>query len=116
MGERARLRESNSFRTIPTITAAAALPVPDTGDCFYISGSTAITSLVTSQIEPGRIVTFVGVATGDGAFSSPTAKASATSGQYVTDAGGHTLDKIGIIEFRQLDNGVWVMNGFTALA
>ena len=92
---------------IPTIASAAALPIPDAGEYFLVSGTTTITSIQQSRVWPGRRITLHAASSSTAVSITSTDIASATSGQIYLNT-SFILVQGGSIELRQNPDGVWI--------
>lgn len=100
-----------SNRGLATLTAAATVVVPEEGAIFYMSGTTAITSLLCSKQMRGRSVTFVGTTNAGNVFTNTD---SATA-EGTMDLGGNdvTLGPASVLQlYCKPENGAWVMQDF----
>ena len=98
-------------RGTATIASAATIVVPEEGSIFYVSGTTAVTSLLCSKQMRGRSVTFVGTSNVGNVFTNTD---SATV-EGTMDLGGNdvTLGPASILQlYCKPENGAWVMLDF----
>lgn len=114
MAVTARMKSTAGSKAPPTIASAATLRLPEDGNVFLVSGTTAVTSLVsltTGSSWPGRTVTFIGTDASGNDFTNtndPT-----TAGQMDLGGSNRTLAAQDVLVLIQATNGTWVMQSFT---
>lgn len=114
MGIVARMKSTAGSKTIPTLASAATLRLLEDSNVYLMTGTTAVTSLVSltaGSVWPGRTVTFIGTdATGNDFTNTndPT-----TAGQMDLGGSNRTLADQDVLVLVQASDGTWVMQSFT---
>lgn len=90
---------------IQTLASAATLTLPDEADVFLVSGTTAVTSLSSTKIFPGRHVTLIGANATGNVFTNTSA--TTTAGQMDLGGQDRTLTLDDVMTIVQQNNGAW---------
>jgi hypothetical protein len=105
VGLLARLRQTPwATGTIPSVASATALPLPEGGNIFIVTGSTTIATIQAVK-QPGRLVTLIadaGVSLTITNNSDPT-----TEGQIDLGGSNLTFAAQDALTLRQMNNGTW---------
>jgi hypothetical protein len=90
------------------VASATALPLPDTGAVFTITGSTTVAT-ITAVKNPGRVVRLIA---GTGVSLTVTNNdAPTTEGQIDLGGSNLTFAAQDVLTLMQLNNGTWVRCG-----
>lgn len=95
---------------IPTIASATNMAIPDGTDLFYVSGTTAVATLVTAKV-PGRRLTIIGITTTGPAFTNN--NDTTTEGQMDLGGSNRTIAPNDVLQLIQKDDGSWLMTNLT---
>lgn len=93
-------------RGIETLASAATVNVPEEGSVFYMSGTTAITSLICPKTMRGRLVTFIGTSAVGNVFTNT--DGTTTEGQMELGGSDLTLGPTSVLQlYCKLSDGSW---------
>ena len=107
LGARVKSGVGASWQAQPTVASAAALYVNNNVTSVYISGDTAVTSIATTFIQPGRRLTFIGAASASVLFTNT--NDTTTKGQMDLGGSDRTLGDNDVLTIEQRNDGSWVM-------
>lgn len=89
---------------IPSVASASALPLPDSGETFIVTGSTTIATIATRK-QPGRVVRLIA----DTGVSLTITNNNDPSTEGQIDLGGSNLTFAAqdVLTLVQMNNGSW---------
>ena len=96
---------SGRQKTLPELTAAATLTIPDTSNVFTVTGTTGITGMHSASIWPGRQITLLGTHATGPAFTDTAIASTAVDKIHLSAA--LTLILGASVTFTQGINGSW---------
>lgn len=91
---------------LTTLASATTLNIPDSNNCFLVSGTATITSLVSADFIRNRAVTFIGAA---GCTVTFTNTNTPVVDQMYLHNQNRTILEDDVIELFCKDNGAWLL-------
>ena len=102
--------QSGSFAPM-ILESATVLPIPDDGNVFEVTGTTAIAT-ISATLRPGRTLKFVSRDDTGAAFTNNTD--TTTEGEMDLGGANRTVNKLAVLVISQHFDGSWREQSFKA--